>query len=134
MNKKGFTLQEAYTQLNTLRLLKESFFGLNSDYAPAAGGTINCNATPATSDSGIEDELPAFKPGGCTGCASLFGLLFTYQIIKNLAQTLPVAVPYVVGAGTAAQTPCFIAVATGVAGLSVEGDVFAIDCNNIQNF
>jgi len=33
-----------------------------------------------------------------------------------------------------AQTPCFVAIATGAAGSRVAGDVFAIDCNNVRNF
>lgn len=118
--------QEAYTQLKTLRLLEESFFALASDYAPAAGGTIPYNATPGIADGGIEDEMPAFRPGT--------GLDFGYSITKNLALTTPVAVPYVVGAGTAVQTPCFIAVATGRANTRVVGDVFVVDCNNTANF
>ncbi|MBE0428206.1 MAG: hypothetical protein IBX72_16420 [Nitrospirae bacterium] len=43
-----------------------------------------------------------------------------------------VAGPY--NGATVAQTPCFIATATGVAGTRVAGDVFAIDCNNNRNF
>ncbi len=120
--------QEAFTQLNTLRLLEEQFFGLASDYAPTAGGTITYNATPGLADGGIEDEMPAFRPGT--------GLDFGYSITKNLVLTTPVAVPYVVGTGTTVQTtpPCYIAVATGSANTRVAGDVFVIDCNNTANF
>lgn len=118
--------QEGYTQLKTLRLLEENFFGLASDYAPAAGGTITYNATPGVADNGIEDEMPAFRPGA--------NLNFGYSITKNLALTTPVQVPYVVGGGTAVQNPCFIAVATGIANTRVAGDVFVIDCNNTTNF
>jgi len=116
---------EAYTNLENLRLLEEQFFAENGTYAPIAGGTINYNATPGVADNGIEDELTGFRPGTA--------LSFTYLITQNVA--LPAgAVPVPYGGATVAQTPCFVAVATGLAGTRVAGDVFAIDCNNNRNF
>ncbi len=127
---------EAYTNLESLKLLEEQFFAEISDFAPAGGGTINYNATPGVADGGIEDELPGFQPGGCTGCAAPFGLKFTYQITQDVALQTPVPVPY--GGATVGQTPCFVAIATAVAGTrpgnQVPPDVFAIDCNNNKNF
>ncbi len=125
---------EAYTNLGTIRLLQENHFAEFPavGYAPAGGGTVDYEATPGVADNGLEDELPAFQPGGCTGCASPFGLNFTFAITQNVALVSPVPVPY--DGTTAAQTPCFVAVATGVANTRVDGDVFAIDCNNIANF
>lgn len=111
---------EAYTNLEALRLLEEQFFAENGEYAPAGGGTINYNATPGTADSGIEDILPGFQPGGQIGLPGL-GLNFTYSITS--ADTN--------GDGLA---DTFTATATGVAGTRVAGDVFTIDQNNVKNF
>ncbi len=116
---------EAYSNLESLRLLEEQFFAENGEYAPAAGGTINYNATPGVADNGIEDELPGFQPGT--------GISFNYAITQNVQIT---------GGGnttanpptTAPLTPCFVAIATGIAGTRVAGDVFAIDCRNNRNF
>ena len=136
---------EAYTNLESLRLLEEQLFAENACYQPLvagvcpAGGTISYNATPGTADSGIEDALPGFQPSGCTGCATPFGLKYTYVITQNVQITgggNSLAVPPTTGA----QDPCFVATATGVAGTRVckdppnDCDVFAIDCNNNKNF
>lgn len=128
---------EAYSNLESLRLLEEQFFAENADYAPTGGGTISYDATPPVGAcvvaGGIEDALPGFRPGGCTCCAAPYGLNFTYAITQNVALTTPVAVPFAAGA-TVVLDPCFVATATGVAGTRVAGDVFAIDCNNAKNF
>lgn len=118
---------EAYSNLESLRLLEEQFFAENAQYAPTGGGTINYNATPGVADNGIEDALPGFRPGGQVGLPG-FGLNFTYLLTQN--QRITGTNPLAYGA----QTPCFTAVATGVAGTRVAGDVFAIDCNNNRNF
>ena len=99
---------EAYTNLESLRLLEEQFFAENAVY------TLNLAA------------LPGFQPGAGTN--------FTYALNLNVALVPPVAVPY--GGATAAQNPCFIATAAGNAGTrpGAQGDVFAIDCNNNKNF
>ncbi|MBS1112125.1 MAG: hypothetical protein H6Q95_417, partial [Nitrospirae bacterium] len=34
----------------------------------------------------------------------------------------------------ATETPCFVATATGIANSRVDGDVFAVDCNNNKNY
>jgi type IV pilus assembly protein PilA len=70
---------EAYSNLETLRLLEEQFFAENGEYAPAGGGgPITYNATPAA-DNGIEDILPGFRPGGQAALPGL-GLHYTYTI------------------------------------------------------
>ncbi len=98
---------EAYTNLESLRLLEEQFFAENAVYTANLG------------------DLPAFQPGA--------GTQFAYALILNDALVPPVAVPYG-GATAGGQIPCFIATATGIAGTRVAGDVFAIDCNNNKNF
>ncbi len=113
---------EAYSSLESLRLLEEQFFAENGEYAPAGGGVINYNATPAVADNGIEDELPGFRPGGCTACAVPFGLNYTY-IIQSLDNN---------GDGFA---DAFIATATPVPGTRVTNDpVWSINQDNIKNW
>jgi prepilin-type N-terminal cleavage/methylation domain-containing protein len=112
---------EAFSNLESLRLLEEQFFAENGQYAPAGGGTINYNATIGVNDNGIEDILPGFRPGGQAALPS-FGLNFTYQLTSqdtngdNLADT-------------------FIARATPVPGTRVTNDpVWTIDQNNVRNW
>jgi prepilin-type N-terminal cleavage/methylation domain-containing protein len=62
----------------------------------------------------IQALLPGFKPGA--------NLKFDYEIFANE------------DIDGNAQTPCFHARATGIAGSRVEGEVFDIDCNNNKNF
>lgn len=80
---------EAFTNLESLRLLEEQFFAENGQYAPAGGGTRNYFATDrgCTNEPGIEDLLPGFRPGGCfaslpacTPCLAPFGLSYVYTI------------------------------------------------------
>jgi prepilin-type N-terminal cleavage/methylation domain-containing protein len=123
---------EAYSNLQAIRLLEEQFFAENGVYAPTGGGTINYNATIGVADGGIEDALLGFRPGGQAALPS-FGLNYTYSITQNNQLNVPVANPPA-WAASPAGTPCFVAVATGVVGSRVAGDIFAIDCNNIRNF
>ena len=122
----GVTLKaarsEAYSNLGNLRLLEEQFYAETATYAG-----------PAANEAAITALLPGFRPGT--------GLSFTYAITSvadgvGLPTVGPVPIPY--DGSTAnlpnANTPCFIATATGIAGSRVAGDVFAIDCNNIRNF
>lgn len=107
---------EAYTNLESLRLLEEQFFAENGDYTASAANV-----------AAIQALLPGFQPGT--------NLNYAYAITQNDALVPPVAVPYD-GATAGGQTPCFIATATGIAGTRPgdQGDVFAIDCNNNKNF
>lgn len=121
---------EAYTNLESLRLLEEQFFAENNRYTASLGGAGNTIAIRDANLLAIQttagEALPAFQPGA--------GAVFSYRIITNVALVPPVAIPY--GGATAAQTPCFVATATGVANTRPggQGDVFAIDCNNNKNF
>jgi len=98
---------EAFKNLEALRLLEEQFFSENANF---------------TAD--IANDLPGFQPGGF--------VRYTYAITTEVALTTPVPVPY--AGGTGAQTNCFVATATGNAGTRVNGDIFAIDCNNVRNY
>ena len=104
---------EAYSNLETLRLVEEQFFAENGAYTASAANV-----------AAIQALLPGFRPGA--------GLNFNYAITQDVALVPPAAVPY--DGATAAQNPCFVATATGIAGRRVDGDVFAIDCNNNRNF
>lgn len=98
---------EAYSNLESLRLLEEQFFAENAIYTNNFG------------------SLPGFQPGPATNYAYALA-------VNNVALPVAVAVPY--NGATVAQNNCFIATATGIAGTPVAGDVFAIDCNNNRNF
>ncbi len=111
---------EAYTSIETLSLLEEQFFAENACYRQATP----CTAGTITGTANIQAFLPGFQPGAST--------VFTYAITTEVALTTPVPIPY--AGGTVAQTNCFVAVATGIAGTRVGGDVFAKDCNNNKNF
>jgi prepilin-type N-terminal cleavage/methylation domain-containing protein len=97
---------EAYKNLEAIRLFEEQFFAENASY------TANFA------------DMPGFQTGQYTR--------FTYRITVDVAATTPIPIPY--AGGTAAQTNCFVATATGNAGTRVDGDVFVIDCNNNKNF
>ena len=122
---------EAYTNLQTLRLLEEQFYAENGAYTTAMGTVAG--STPVIRDANVTaiqtnalpNRLPGFRPGANTN--------FSYMIVQNSALTTPVPVPFVAG-GIVGQNPCFYATATGVDGTRVAGDVFAIDCNNNRNF
>ena len=117
---------EAYTNLNSLRLLEEQFLAESFCYQPLAGGVCPAAATVFTSTAVIQGFLPGFQPGT--------GLNFNYAITQNVALSPPVSVPY--DLTTVAQTPCFVATATGAPNTRPGNqlDVFAIDCNNNKNF
>jgi prepilin-type N-terminal cleavage/methylation domain-containing protein len=108
---------EAYTNLDTLRLLEEQFYAENGVYAATIGaaGADQPNNVALIQAAAV---LPGFRPGS--------GLSFSYQIRQNANLTSQVA------ASTA--TPCFLAIATGNTGSRVVGDSFMIDCNNNKNF
>jgi prepilin-type N-terminal cleavage/methylation domain-containing protein len=97
---------EGYKNLEAIRLFEEQFFAENASY---------------TADFA---DMPGFQAGQYTR--------FTYAITTEVAVTTPIPIPY--AGGTAAQTNCFVATATGNAGRRVDGDVFVIDCNNNKNY
>jgi len=108
---------EAFSNLQTLRLLEEQFFAENGEYAPAGGGgPIPYNETFGVADGGIEDIFPGFRPGAQAG------LNFTYDITSQDTT----------GDGLA---DTFIATATPVAGTRVASDpTYTIDQDNIRNW
>lgn len=105
---------EAYTNLEALRLLEEQYFAEKGRYTASLG---SAGSSPAIRDKNlgeIRSVLPGFQPGNATN--------FSYRIIENE------------DINGVAQTPCFRAIATGVDGTRVAGDIFMIDCNNNKNF
>jgi len=111
---------EAYTNLQTLRLLQEQYFAENGAYTTAMGTVAG--STPAIRDANLTaiqtnalpNRLPGFRPGA--------GANFSYRVEQN------------VDLAGGVQTPCFRATATGVDATRVVGDSFMIDCNNNKNF
>jgi prepilin-type N-terminal cleavage/methylation domain-containing protein len=113
---------EAYANLESVRLLEERFradngiytgdLGVTRDATCLTGAQAEANVTNGV--SGIQTDLPLFRPGN--------DAQFCYYILANEDIT---------GAG---QTPCFTAVANGLTGTRVEGDIFSIDCNNDRTF
>lgn len=101
---------EAYTNLESLRLLEEQFLAENAAYTASVG---TCSADN-NNISAIQALLPGFQPGS--------GLNYSYCVEQNI-----------VLAGTA-QTPCFRASAFGNSGTRVSGDTFRIDCTNNKNY
>lgn len=114
---------EAYSNLESLRLLEERFRADNGVYTGDLGVTASAdcdtdaeavaNATDIQTDD-VNGPLPLFRPGNAAQ--------FCYYILAD------------VDINGAAQTPCFTAFANGLTGLRVEGDNFAIDCNNDRTF
>jgi len=117
---------EASSNLESLRLLEEQFFAENGSYTPSLGTTAKDNpgnvAVIQTGGGVPANALPGFRPGNITS--------FSYWIIQNFQITNAGANPPT----TAALTPCFVAFAAGNTGKRVNGDVFAIDCNNVRNW
>jgi len=118
---------EAYSNLQSLRLLEEQFFADNARYTISLGaagkdnpGNVN---TIQTGGGDPTNALPGFRPGT--------GQSFSYSIVQNRQIDTPVTNP---PTWATVQTPCFTAIASGNTGTRVAGDFFAIDCNNNRNF
>jgi len=123
---------EAYTNLQNLRLIQEQVFADSGNYTATIGAAGSTTAIRDANLLAIRTALPRFQPGQASS------LNYSYRIIQNVSITNPGAVPWD-GAVTdttalVPPTPCFTAVATGVDGTRVAGDIFAIDCNNNRNF
>lgn len=114
---------EAYTNLQNLRLLQEQFFAENAAYTANLGGAGSTVAIRDANLTAIRAVLAGFRPGTDTS--------FSYMIVQNFRIDTPIAAP---PTWATAPNPCFTAIATGVDGMRVAGDVFAIDCNNNKNF
>jgi prepilin-type N-terminal cleavage/methylation domain-containing protein len=126
---KSATRNEAYTNLQNLRLLEEQFMAENGAYTPALGtaGKDNDNITIIQTGNGTPaNGLPGFKPGS--------GLSYSYSIVGGKQITDPTTKPPTTANIAAGAAPCFVAYAYGNSGSRVDGDVFAIDCNNNRNF
>jgi len=106
---------EAFTNLDALRLLEESYFADRAVYAPSAADV-----------AAIKTDLPGFRPDPNSS--------FTYATYLNAGLPASPAVPYGGSGSNVALTPCFVATATAVPNSRVAGDVFAIDCNNNKNY
>jgi prepilin-type N-terminal cleavage/methylation domain-containing protein len=122
---------EAYTNLESLRLLEEQFFAENACYEPLAGGACPGGNNLYTGTPAIQAFLPGFLPGA--GLSYNYAITQNQQITNNTGNT--VANPPTFGA----LTSCYVATATGIAGTRVcsdpaNCDEFAIDCNNNRNF
>lgn len=102
---------EAETNLNILLTLQEQFYADQGVYAPAADGTTyDYEGTYGdASDNGIEDVLPAFRPG------TEGELNFTYSLVANNGRQ------------------GFLATATGKPGKPIAGVVITIDQNGQMN-
>ena len=150
---KSATRTEAYTNLQNLRLIEEQVFADSGCYPSVfpwvcpSGLPITIGAAGSTrairnqNYLDVQTVFPRFQPAGTViGPPPLtlneidrrISLNYSYRIIQNVSMTNPNTVPW--DLATAAQTPCFIAVATGVDNTKVVGDIFAIDCNNNKNF
>jgi prepilin-type N-terminal cleavage/methylation domain-containing protein len=129
---KNAARSEAYTNLQNLRLLEEQFYAENSAYTISMGTQAKDNpgnvadiqnGVPAGGGAAVPtNALPGFKPGN--------GLSYSYCVVQNIQITNASTNP----PQTGAQTPCFVAYAYGNTTSRVNGDVFAIDCNNNRNF
>jgi hypothetical protein len=104
--------------LESLRLLEERFFADNGvytgDLGAILGATCLTGAQAEANATDIQTDLPLFRPGNAAQ--------FCYFILANE------------DIGGVAQDPCFTAVANGLTGMRVEGDIFSIDCNNDRTF
>lgn len=109
---------EAYSNLQSIRLLEEQFFADRARYTVSLGAAAKDNpgnvATIQTGGGDPANALPGFRPGT--------GLSFSYWIETDI------------NLAGAAQVPCFRASAAGNSRTRVDGDVFRIDCNNDKNF
>ena len=105
---------EAYTNLDTLRLLEEQYYAENGCYY-RTGATPVCTDATISGVANIQAAtfLPGFKPGDDAS------LSFTYSITTTT------------GASVASA---FTATATGKTGKRVDGDSFWIKQDNTKNF
>lgn len=102
---------EAYTNLQTLRLLEEQYYAENGCYY-STGGTCTNSTTAMDTLAEIQAVLPGFKPGDDAS------LNYSYKVETT---------------GTPAAS-AFTATATGKTGTRVDGDIFWIKQDNTKNF
>ena len=136
---------EAYSNLESIRLLEEQFYAENGRFTVSLGiaGKDNMGNVQIIQEGGAPADptnaIPGFRPGN----AANFSYWIVARTVANpLGFSLPAtpAVPFnpanvvAQSAGPPADPPCFVALAAGNTGTRVAGDVFAIDCNNVRNF
>jgi prepilin-type N-terminal cleavage/methylation domain-containing protein len=122
---KSATRNEAYTNLQNLRLLEEQFMAENGTYTTTLGAS-GADQSGNIALIQVSSALPGFKPGS--------GLSYSYSIVGGKQITDPTTKPPTTANIAAGAAPCFVAYAYGNSGSRVAGDVFAIDCNNNRNF
>jgi len=105
---------EAFTELENLKLLEEVFFAEQNVYTGDLGVAGSTRAIRDANVDAIRVDLPAFQPGNDAN--------FSYMILAD---------EDINGLGL---IPCFHAIATGVDGTRVDGDIFGLDCNNNTNY
>ncbi len=115
---------EAYSNLESLRLLEEQFFADNGRYTDSLANV-----------AAIQAVLRGFQPGE--------GRMYNYAIIEDMRIVTgpgPIGVTtadppqFIIDDGDNTNRSCFVATAIGIAGTPVENDFFAIDCQNNRNF
>jgi type IV pilus assembly protein PilE len=112
---------EAYSNLQTLRLLEEQYFAENGCYYKNSGGVCTNYTTAGTGKAAVIDiqtTLPGFKPCDTSMASDCDHLNFDYSI-----QTVAV--------GTA-NAAAFTATATGKVGTTVAGNTYTINNNNAR--
>ncbi|MBE0427986.1 MAG: prepilin-type N-terminal cleavage/methylation domain-containing protein [Nitrospirae bacterium] len=111
---------EAYSNLQSLRLLEEQFFADQGTYTISLGTCAADNPGNVTiiqtGGGDPTNQLRGFRPGDDTS--------FSYCIEQNID----------LDGNNTAPNPCFRASAFGNTGTRVAGDTFRIDCNNNRNF
>jgi prepilin-type N-terminal cleavage/methylation domain-containing protein len=133
---------EASTNLQNIAMLEAGIFADSGCYqllvagvCPVAASSIGAaGSTKAIRDANlplVQAVLPRFQPGSSSG------LNYSYRLLQN--QCLPNNPARPLSLGTIISpcvnpAQCFVAVATGVTGTRVAGDIVAIDCNNNRNF
>lgn len=94
-------------------------------------GVIQRGLGVAVNGIDYENALPGFKPGN--------GTSFSYWIVNGQKITNANAQPITGGvanlsAGPPVDPPCFVVFAAGNTTSRVNGEIYAIDCNNTRNF
>ncbi|MHB8880746.1 MAG: prepilin-type N-terminal cleavage/methylation domain-containing protein [Thermodesulfovibrionales bacterium] len=122
---------EAYTNLDGLRLVEEQTRADTGTFSPSLGAAGSTNAVRDGNWNTIRSVLPRWQPGPAGN------LKYSYRIIQNACLPNNPAVPLVLGSIISPcvnPAVCFTAVATGIDGTRVAGDIFAVDCNNNKNY
>ena len=112
---------EAYSNLESLKLLEEQIISDTGDYTISLG---TCSKDIPDGNVGIIQAggLRGFQPCDPNVPLSCDDISFSYCIESNT------------NLAGENQDPCFRASAFGNTNTRVDGDVFMIDCNNTRNF